>query len=79
MNEKSEMPGGKPKAKPKFGSITRDQFKKSLLPFIGGVVTLFRHLQRFKKNSGGEKQTAKADAPETLAEQVNRINRLISY
>jgi hypothetical protein len=81
MNEKSEMyvDGKKPKPKPKFGSITRDQFKKSLLPFIGGVVTLFRHLQRFKKNSGGEKQTAKADAPETLTEQVDRIKKLISY
>ena len=44
---------------------------------MGGVVTLFRHLQRFKKNSGA---TAKAEAePENLAEQVDRIKKLIGY
>lgn len=80
MNEKSEMyVDGKTKPKAKFGSVSREQFKKSLLPFIGGVVTLFRYLQKFKKNSGGDKQTSKADAPETLSEQVDRIKNLMRY
>jgi len=72
LTEKSET--YPTKQKPKFGSVSREQFKKSLLPFMGGVVTLFRHLQRFKKNAGATKTDT-----ENLAEQVDRIKKLISY
>jgi len=75
LTEKSEMPG-KPKAK--FGSISRVQFKKSLLPFIGGVVTLFRYLQKYKKTTDAAPKGDDA-APESIDEQINRIKNLIGY
>jgi len=75
LTEKSVTPPTSSRPKPKFGSVSREQFKKSLLPFMGDVVTLFRHLQRFKKNAG---VATKTDT-ESLAEQVDRIKKLISY
>jgi len=78
LNERSEMyPQTAPKRK--VAGMTREEFKKTLLPFIGEIVTLYRLIGRYKKM--GEQQPLKEDVQRLtgLNEQVEKMKHLIRF
>jgi len=66
-------------ARPKAAAMGREEFKKALLPFIGEIVTLYRHVKSYKNRAG--KQPIKEDAVRLngLNEQIEKMKHLMKF